>query len=239
MSILFFLFFFLPCSLKCRQRLNRSESSCLWGRNLHKKLGSRWRTTPALSPWLTGETSSSCCRGSRGRGLFDWSTSMSRSTQASTSHTSTRWVQGVWHHSNLQCLWAFNRHFPSPPQDVKPQAYRNAYDIPRRILLDQLTRMRSNLMQASQKLIRGQDEGTIHRDGHLHLDQDFLNVTFFTKLEQTPDCDLAPSGVILKLKECLGKWFSVFGQGKEAGYDRGLWWCVTSRITKKKTKLTL
>lgn len=44
-------------------------------------------------------------------------------------------------------------------QDVKPQAYRNAYDIPRRNLLDQLTRMRSNLLRTSQKLIRGQDEG--------------------------------------------------------------------------------
>lgn len=46
-------------------------------------------------------------------------------------------------------------------QDVKPQAYRNAYDIPRRNLLDQLTRMRSNLLRTSQKLIRGQDEGLL------------------------------------------------------------------------------
>lgn len=45
-------------------------------------------------------------------------------------------------------------------QDLKPQAYRNAYDIPRRNLLDQLTRMRSNLLRTTQKLIRGQDEGT-------------------------------------------------------------------------------
>ncbi|KAF7650397.1 hypothetical protein LDENG_00126520, partial [Lucifuga dentata] len=46
--------------------------------------------------------------------------------------------------------------------DVKPQAYRNAYDIPRRNLLDQLTRMRSNLLRKSQKLIRGQDEDYLH-----------------------------------------------------------------------------
>lgn len=45
------------------------------------------------------------------------------------------------------------------PQDVKPQAYRNAFDIPRRNLLDHLTRMRSNLLQRFQKRIRGQDEG--------------------------------------------------------------------------------
>ncbi|KAM9376271.1 integrator complex subunit 6 [Pholidichthys leucotaenia] len=47
-------------------------------------------------------------------------------------------------------------------KDVKPQAYRNAYDIPRRNLLDQLTRMRSNLLRTSLKLIRGQDEDYLH-----------------------------------------------------------------------------
>uniref|UniRef100_A0A7N6BPS3 VWFA domain-containing protein n=1 Tax=Anabas testudineus TaxID=64144 RepID=A0A7N6BPS3_ANATE len=47
-------------------------------------------------------------------------------------------------------------------KDVKPQAYRNAYDIPRRNLLDHLTRMRSNLLRTSQKLIRGQDEDYLH-----------------------------------------------------------------------------
>ncbi|KAK2903852.1 integrator complex subunit 6 [Channa argus] len=47
-------------------------------------------------------------------------------------------------------------------KDVKPQAYRNAYDIPRRNLLDQVTRMRSNLLRTSQKLIRGQDEDYLH-----------------------------------------------------------------------------
>ncbi|XP_013879592.1 integrator complex subunit 6 [Austrofundulus limnaeus] len=47
-------------------------------------------------------------------------------------------------------------------KDVKPQTYRNAYDIPRRNLLDQLTRMRSNLLRTSLKLIRGQDEDSLH-----------------------------------------------------------------------------
>ncbi|KAM6923892.1 integrator complex subunit 6 [Xenentodon cancila] len=47
-------------------------------------------------------------------------------------------------------------------KDVKPQAYRNAYDIPRRNLLDQLTRMRLNLLRTSLKLIRGQDEDSLH-----------------------------------------------------------------------------
>ncbi|TKS72660.1 Integrator complex subunit 6 [Collichthys lucidus] len=51
------------------------------------------------------------------------------------------------------------RRFPDRPAK---QAYRNAYDIPRRNLLDQLTRMRSNLLRTSQKLIRGQDEDYLH-----------------------------------------------------------------------------
>ncbi|XP_023653482.1 integrator complex subunit 6 [Paramormyrops kingsleyae] len=47
-------------------------------------------------------------------------------------------------------------------KDLKPQAFRNAYDIPRRNLLDQLTRMRSNLLRQTQKLLRGQDEDYMH-----------------------------------------------------------------------------
>ncbi|XP_062998057.1 integrator complex subunit 6-like isoform X2 [Elgaria multicarinata webbii] len=46
-------------------------------------------------------------------------------------------------------------------KDLKPQAYRNAYDIPRRSLLDQLTRMRTNLLK-THKLILGQDEDCLH-----------------------------------------------------------------------------
>lgn len=48
---------------------------------------------------------------------------------------------------------------------MKPQAYRNAFDIPRRSLLDHLTRMRSNLLQRFQKRIRGQDEGRERASG--------------------------------------------------------------------------
>ncbi|XP_062939816.1 integrator complex subunit 6-like isoform X4 [Cynocephalus volans] len=46
-------------------------------------------------------------------------------------------------------------------KDLKPQTYRNAYDIPRRDLLDQLTRMRSNLLK-THKFIVGQDEDSLH-----------------------------------------------------------------------------
>ncbi|XP_078544704.1 integrator complex subunit 6-like isoform X2 [Lissotriton helveticus] len=46
-------------------------------------------------------------------------------------------------------------------KDLKPQVYRNAYDIPRQNLLDQLTRMRSNLLK-THRPITGQDEDYLH-----------------------------------------------------------------------------
>ncbi|XP_036126450.1 integrator complex subunit 6-like isoform X14 [Molossus molossus] len=46
-------------------------------------------------------------------------------------------------------------------KDLKPQTYRNAYDVSRRGLLDQLTRMRSNLLK-THKFIVGQDEDSLH-----------------------------------------------------------------------------
>ncbi|KFQ90255.1 Integrator complex subunit 6, partial [Phoenicopterus ruber ruber] len=47
-------------------------------------------------------------------------------------------------------------------KDLKPQTFRNAYDIPRRNLLDQLTRMRSNLLKTTRKFLKGQDEDQVH-----------------------------------------------------------------------------
>uniref|UniRef100_G1P3N9 Integrator complex subunit 6 like n=1 Tax=Myotis lucifugus TaxID=59463 RepID=G1P3N9_MYOLU len=46
-------------------------------------------------------------------------------------------------------------------KDLKPQTYRNAYDISRRGLLDQLTRMRSNLLK-THNFIVGLDEDSLH-----------------------------------------------------------------------------
>ncbi|XP_042553444.1 sarcoma antigen 1 isoform X1 [Dipodomys spectabilis] len=46
-------------------------------------------------------------------------------------------------------------------KDLKPQTYRNAYDIPRRSLLDQLTRMRSNLLKTHKSIV-GQDQDSLH-----------------------------------------------------------------------------
>nr|KAF6427693.1 integrator complex subunit 6 [Rousettus aegyptiacus] len=47
-------------------------------------------------------------------------------------------------------------------KDLKPQTFRNAYDIPRRNLLDHLTRMRSNLMKSTRRFLKGQDEDQVH-----------------------------------------------------------------------------
>ncbi|XP_065486323.1 integrator complex subunit 6 isoform X2 [Caloenas nicobarica] len=47
-------------------------------------------------------------------------------------------------------------------KDLKPQTFRNAYDIPRRNLLDQLTRMRSNLLKSTRRFLKGQDEDQVH-----------------------------------------------------------------------------
>ncbi|XP_075775208.1 integrator complex subunit 6 isoform X4 [Pelodiscus sinensis] len=47
-------------------------------------------------------------------------------------------------------------------QELKPQTFRNAYDIPRRNLLDHLTRMRSNLLKRTRKFLKGQDEDQVH-----------------------------------------------------------------------------
>ncbi|XP_075291419.1 integrator complex subunit 6-like isoform X4 [Opisthocomus hoazin] len=46
-------------------------------------------------------------------------------------------------------------------KDLKPQAFRNAYDIPRCSLLDQLTRMRTNLLKTHRPIL-GQDEDCLH-----------------------------------------------------------------------------
>ncbi|CAJ0968216.1 unnamed protein product [Ranitomeya imitator] len=47
-------------------------------------------------------------------------------------------------------------------KDLKPQTFRNAYDISRTNLLDHLTRMRTNLLKSSRRWFSGQDEDQIH-----------------------------------------------------------------------------
>lgn len=45
---------------------------------------------------------------------------------------------------------------------LKPQGLRNPYDIPRAHLLDQLSRMRRNLLHASICILKGQDQDQLH-----------------------------------------------------------------------------
>nr|XP_015219952.1 PREDICTED: integrator complex subunit 6 isoform X1 [Lepisosteus oculatus] len=61
-------------------------------------------------------------------------------------------------------------------KDVKPQSFRNPYDIPRRHLLDQLSRMRKNLLKATHCCLRGQDEDQLHSIAIAQMGnyQDFL-----------------------------------------------------------------
>ncbi|GBM98062.1 Integrator complex subunit 6 [Araneus ventricosus] len=47
-------------------------------------------------------------------------------------------------------------------REIKHESYRNAYDIPRNSILDQLARMRSNYLQCSLSHTRLQDEDQIH-----------------------------------------------------------------------------
>ncbi|XP_075707892.1 integrator complex subunit 6 isoform X3 [Rhinoderma darwinii] len=47
-------------------------------------------------------------------------------------------------------------------KDLKPQTFRNAYDISRSNLLDHLTRMRTNLLKSSRRFFSGQDEDQLH-----------------------------------------------------------------------------
>uniref|UniRef100_A0A673L407 Integrator complex subunit 6-like n=1 Tax=Sinocyclocheilus rhinocerous TaxID=307959 RepID=A0A673L407_9TELE len=47
-------------------------------------------------------------------------------------------------------------------KEFKPQGLRNPYDIPRSHLLDQLSRMRRNLLHASICILKGQDQDQLH-----------------------------------------------------------------------------
>uniref|UniRef100_A0AAQ4RJK8 Integrator complex subunit 6 n=1 Tax=Gasterosteus aculeatus aculeatus TaxID=481459 RepID=A0AAQ4RJK8_GASAC len=47
-------------------------------------------------------------------------------------------------------------------KDLKPQSFRNPYDIPRSHLLDQLSRMRRNLLNTGVCSLRGQDSDQLH-----------------------------------------------------------------------------
>ncbi|XP_066562483.1 integrator complex subunit 6 [Amia ocellicauda] len=74
-------------------------------------------------------------------------------------------------------------------KDFKPQSFRNPYDIPRRHLLDQLTRMRRNLLKAARCWLRGQDEDQLHSIPIAQMGnyQDFLKHSPSPLREADPD----------------------------------------------------
>ncbi|MGH0158266.1 UNVERIFIED_CONTAM: hypothetical protein FKN15_035128 [Acipenser sinensis] len=74
-------------------------------------------------------------------------------------------------------------------KDLKPQSFRNAYDIPRRSLLDHLSRMRSNLLKAAQGLLKGQDEDQLHSIPIAQMGnyQEFLKLSPSPLREVDPD----------------------------------------------------
>nr|XP_023687521.1 integrator complex subunit 6-like isoform X1 [Paramormyrops kingsleyae] len=61
-------------------------------------------------------------------------------------------------------------------KNMKPQSFRNAYDIPRRQLLDQLSRMRRNLLKAATRTFQSQDPDQLHSIAIAEMGnyQDFL-----------------------------------------------------------------
>ncbi|KAL4609089.1 integrator complex subunit 6-like [Arapaima gigas] len=67
-------------------------------------------------------------------------------------------------------------HLATLCKSVKPQSFRNAYDIPRQHLLDQLSRMRRNLLSPSGGSLQAQDQDQLHSVAIAEMGnyQDFL-----------------------------------------------------------------
>ncbi|KAK3542950.1 hypothetical protein QTP70_007292 [Hemibagrus guttatus] len=72
---------------------------------------------------------------------------------------------------------------------LKPQGLRNPYDIPRIQLLDQLSRMRRNLLNTSMCVLKGQDQDQLHSVPIAQMGnyQDFLKLVPTPLREADPD----------------------------------------------------
>ncbi|KAG7331437.1 hypothetical protein KOW79_005406 [Hemibagrus wyckioides] len=72
---------------------------------------------------------------------------------------------------------------------LKPQGLRNPYDIPRIQLLDQLSRMRRNLLNTSMCVLKGQDQDQLHSVPIAQMGnyQDFLKLVPAPLREADPD----------------------------------------------------
>ncbi|KAJ8252949.1 hypothetical protein GJAV_G00207510 [Gymnothorax javanicus] len=80
-------------------------------------------------------------------------------------------------------------HLATLNKSLKPQSFRNAYDIPRRHLLEQLSRMKRNLLRAVGNLLRSQDEDQLHSVPIAQMGnyQDFLKNSSPPLREADPD----------------------------------------------------
>ncbi|KAJ8383614.1 hypothetical protein AAFF_G00216870 [Aldrovandia affinis] len=93
----------------------------------------------------------------------------SRSSVVSLAHCRdfTQLLQGIMGEGPI-CLLELNPkefasfHLATLNKSMKPQSFRNAYDIPRRHLLEQLSRMRKNLLRVTGSFLRDQDEDQLH-----------------------------------------------------------------------------
>ncbi|KAM9485991.1 integrator complex subunit 6 [Clarias gariepinus] len=72
---------------------------------------------------------------------------------------------------------------------LRPQSLRNPYDVPRTQLLDQLSRMRRNLLNTSVCLLKGQDQDQLHSVPIAQMGnyQDFLKLSPAPLREVDPD----------------------------------------------------
>ncbi|MCI4378016.1 hypothetical protein PGIGA_G00210150 [Pangasianodon gigas] len=72
---------------------------------------------------------------------------------------------------------------------LKPQGLRNPYDVPRIQLLDQLSRMRRNLLNTSMCVLKGQDQDQLHSAPIAQMGnyQDFLKLSPAPLREADPD----------------------------------------------------
>lgn len=152
---------------------SQKSSMTVWlprlARSSQQRLESRCVGEAEVFLWPSAGISSSSCRASQGTlPLCQWSRTL-KSSKASIWPCSTRWGH-VHVESSRGCFSAclggknntfsdFNSDLLWPHQGLKPQSFRNPYDIPRSHLLDQLSRMRRNLLNTSVCNLRGQDSG--------------------------------------------------------------------------------
>ncbi|XP_064638509.1 integrator complex subunit 6-like [Lineus longissimus] len=78
-----------------------------------------------------------------------------------------------------------------PDKEVKPQYYRNPFDIPRKMLLDQLARMRANLLQTSTLGAKLIDEDQLHSVPV----QQMGNYQEYLKKQSSPLREIEPAAV--------------------------------------------